>query len=528
MSRIFNLYSYLILIILLSACDRDSLNGNEYIQPFVDMVRIGIFTNSDEFQKPVTRGAYEDVILGTMPWVFVFDGNNEDAQLVEVEQAEMGLSGNSHVILTHRTTPVHVLIIANAPSQYSINSATYDFNKANLKTNMGMTLENFKANLKITSIISGIIPYDGGYLPMVGEKALDNITNNTTIGTSSEKLALTRIVAKVTVENTATEFTVQSWSISHAKDATFFYSSTPTGINMDFLPDIAAEEDAFYIYPSVANEGPSVIINGTYNNTPNQYYRLIFKDTSGLPIAINRNTWYKFIISKIDRPGFSSFNEAANSIPIAAAIEVADLNSHDTDNNGRFYIGTSNSQVLFYGLPTSLYHVATISTDAASSDLYLNDKNTIKVIPDGALTLSTQSVVLSPDGIIPGVTELKCDIGAGFTEAKIMIQLGDLDKVIELKKISGNISQQEAATLLTSAGSPFTTANVSDSYKNSWLFVSPNGSPANKHANYTPSSSFSLIYLYLQSNNSGADRFGEVFLSHETEGRVKVYVRQSL
>ena len=513
--------------ILLSACDRDSLNGNENIQPFADMVRIGIFTNSDEFQKPASKGAQEDVILGTMPWVFVFDGNDGNAQLVEVGQAQLGLSGNSHVMLTQRATPVQVLIVANAPSQYFIYSTTYDFNKTNLETHLGISLTNFKGNLRTAIAAPETIPYDGGYLPLVGEKALENITLNTTIGTPEAKLNLTRMVAKVTVENTDPEFTIQSWSISHAKDATLFYSSTPSGINMDFVPDIAAAEDTFYIYPSVASESPSVIINGTYKGVPNQYYRLIFKDSSGLPIAIARNTWYKFIISRVDRPGFSTFNEAANSIPIAVTIEVIDYNSHEIDNNGRFYIGTSNSQVLFYGLPSFLYPVVTISTNAKSSNLSLNDKNTIKVIPDGALTLSTQSVVLSSDGITPGVTELKCNINAGFTEAKIMIQLGDLNKVIDLKKISENISQQEAATLLTSASSQFTTLEVADSYKNSWLFASPNGSSSSKYTNYTPKTPFSSVYLYLLSNNSGVDRFGEVFLSRETEGRVKVFVRQS-
>ena len=541
-------YLILALTLLASSCISDPLHDNGVDPPVPEgKVRIGLYTDAGDFQRPVSRAAAdENSAAGTtsrMPWVFVFSGVGSTALLVEVKQSvPVGNPVVPHVVLIERGSPVEVLILANAPEQFSNGSQTFDFTEANLAMVLDdATLSDaydFLRTIDLTS--TAAIPYDGGYLPMVGSISLPNITASTSIGSGGSNVLLTRIVAKVTVTKTAENFTLDRWSVIGAKRNTrFFDSAVAVGNLMDFDDGVAEEGIAnpFYLYPSAGGE-TSVIVRGMYNGIANQYYKLAFKDfTTGSTLPIERNNWYKVDIVSVTGTGYSSFNDAKLAAPsnnMIAAISVVDLSAYDVTDNGDYYLGLSNSQVLFYGFPESAelpYTAVTVSTNATVAEVGGSVNSVSLIDVNGTLTLTTNSLNLSA-GTTQGVTDVKISaIGTDFISGKIVIRLGNLIRAVEVRKVSGGLSFTEGSTKLNfQSDDIYTTAELATPAEALWLAFSPDGVNT-VSGSYTQPNAAALTPVYLHTRGNIASvgavsRRGEVYLSRKAEGRVKAYVRQ--
>ena len=530
--------SYLLLVLLFTACIKGTYIDDK-ILPDVEenTVRVELFTNAEDFQKPVSK-ADETNTLGTMPWVFVFRGNDSSATLYEVKQAiQGGPSTVPYVGLIKYDSPVQIVIVANAPSQFKHGANVYPFNESNLYAEFnGNTLTYFIDNLKTTNVSMTGIPYNSGYLPMYGTTSLPSIAQGTSIGSSSSKVSLTRIVAKVSVASTISPsvFTINTWTMHNVRNDALFCKDVASGTPVGFNADIASAGSFFYVYTTADTDEPSVIIKATYNGISGQYYRLVFKgDNAGSRLSIQRNNWYQINITNVTNKGFNSPTAAAAAPPsndITASISIIDPTGYDMQDNGRYFLSSSNSKTLLLGIPSSQYSIATISTNARLADVqaYTGATNTItlsNVSPNNSITLATNSLNLSPDGSVVVATEINCNVNSNFSSATVTVNLGDITHVIGVS--SDLIQGSTAATteVIASSANPIISAVVADSYKTSWLYITPNRF-APYYTVYKPVTGLDRIYLYLE-DNTGPVRSGEVFISRHNDGRIKINVSQA-
>ena len=537
-------------MLLLTSCIKDKV----YPSPDPDSVtqekvNMRLYTDAEEFQQPLSRVADENEVAGTMPWVFVF--NNTTGNFIEVEQASpVGSPVVPYVMLTNTLNPVRIVIVANAPATFRDGTnAAVAFNKENLTSAFSATnYAGFISRLN-TSVIAALntIPYDGGYLPMVGETTLSGgIGNTSTIGSSGSKIPLTRIVAKVTVNSTAAGFTLAGWNVINTRNSTALYTGSLPGSSalISFDEGLATESgtnSTFYIYPSQSADNTTIIVKGTLDGgTTYHYYRLRFRnDVSNNSIAVERNKHYTFNITGVDRLGYNTYLSAINAtagisnnvLSVNYSMSVTDISSNDIKDNGTFFLGTSNSRVIFYDVPITMpYVVATISTNATSTML-IESRNSIMltdVIPVGSpVTISPSSLTLNGQTniTISGMTST-------FQSAKIIITLGDLVQEIDLYKMSlaGITNAAGGVPLMhdVSGYNYYTSAEVINEFGNPWLFVATDQYGAGRTTYYSkPALGLTdYLYVYVLANTGPTPRDGEIFLSHKTAGRVKVYVRQ--
>ena len=544
MIKLSNFLALGIIILASVSCAKEievSGDGNDIFLPD-GKVLINVYTNAENISQPSSRVADESSVSSTgyMPWVFVFSGNGDAAKFIEVKQAEMsGTPLMPRVLLTRRSGNVEVLVLANAPA-YFYNSGQKTFDEPTLTTLLsGKTLAQAKSLLQTVDITVNAIPYDGKPIPMVRSFSLSSgITSTTSIGTSTEKLALKRIVAKVTVAESVSDFAINGWSIAGAKKNCMFFNETvgTSGNTINFNDALSpGETEPIYVYASNAGES-FVIVKATYNGYTNQYYKLAFKDlATGTILPVERNKWYKFIITAVNEYGHSTFAGALAATAfnnITANLSVVDLDSYDIIDNGNYYLGVTNSQLLFYGLPqnSDLYKVVTVSTNATISMAGGVNTATLKnVNPIGSLALTSASSTIGlSSGTTPATTDIKIQtIGTGFISAEIEIRVGTLTKTIEINKADGILSFAAGSKLLNFQGNNvYTTAEISGTP--SWLTLSSNGTN-DLGISYTQTNATSLtqVYIKMQKNTTGI-RSADIFLSRATEGRVKAYIKQDI
>ena len=541
----------LVSTVLLAACVENQLYLNNPDNPATSngRVSIRIYTDADEFHRPLSKIVKENEIAGTMPWVFVF--NNITGNFVEVEQAS--LAGTTpaipHVLLTNTLNPVRIVIVANAPTTFrdGANMAVA-FNKLNLTTAFsGTNYTGFIERFNTAAITDlNTIPYYEDYLPMVGETTLaGGVSNTITIGSNDSKIALTRIVAKVTINNTAAGFILDSWNVIKTRNSTALYTGNlpdpSASALINFNEGIASSASTFYLYPSQSSDNTTIIVKGSIDGGMNYYYYpLLFRNNgaSASSIAVEQNKHYTFNIAGVERLGYNTYTDAvaavagiSNNLPsVSYKIAVTDISTHDIKDNGTFYLGMSNSRVIFYDVPITLpYTVATVSTDATAAML-VSERNTIAITdinPPESLTASVSPSSLTLGGqtniTISGMT-------SDFRSAKIVITLGDIVQEMELYKmmLAGITNAPGGIPMVHDlSGNYYTSAEVINEFGNPWLFVCTDALGTNMTTRYDlPLGITDYLYLYVLANTEPLPRDGEILLSHKTAGHVKVYVKQ--
>ena len=536
--------SYLVLglLFLTSACTQEPLidPGN----PIPDgKARVGLFTDLNNYQQPTSRAAADESSAsgtGRMPWVFIFKGTGTSATFYEVKQAVLD-GTNTYVMLALQSSAVEILLLANAPAYFHDGSTDVPLNETNLTTTLtGKTLAQTMALMRTVDASSTNILYDGGYLPMVGRTQLAKIESSVSIGTPSTKLSLKRIVAKVTVRETADNFTITNWSLINANKHTYFFDEAIfPAVFMNYTENLSVggEANPVYTYPAAADE-MAMIVKGVYNGTTCYYklgFRLFNSDPNDSGISVERNTWHKVVINGVFGMGYSSFADAVAGVEsnnIKATLSVTDLTSFDIIDNGQYYLGASNTQLLFYGVPTGgnlPYVAATIQTNATAAMAGgVNSITITGVTSAGSITLATSTLTLSTDGTTPGKTDIIISAidAATFISANIVVKVGGLQQTIEVRKVSDAFAFIGGAMLLNYQPDVYTTAELTDS----WFSLSADGIN-NVGTSYTQPNAASLtpIYLHAPLNflTGAVAQKGELFLSRQTQGRVKAFLSQN-
>lgn len=559
-------------ILLAISCTRDTFNEDRTSVDVPEgMALVPLHTNAKDYQTPVSRSTANEGLSSTeSPWVFVFIGSDDNAVFFEAKKSiVVGASNDPYVILTRQNESVRIVIVANAPSTFFNGTENVDFTTENLNNILsGKTiveaLNNYLNSPKVTTTDLSTILYDDSYLPMseIHDELTNGIDENSSIGKPSEKVALKRIVAKVTVTNSAPGFSLTGASVVRARNYGRLYQQPtaallPPATNADLFNYITPTKDIvapavnnttqatpIYIYESPKEDQTSVIVKGTYNEVQG-FYRLIFKskNETGNPVMdIERNKLYVFTITSINATGFSTINEAIASPPvndlINYSIAVVDMDSHDIIDNGLYYLGVSNTDLHIYSdSQENNITAVTISTNATDDALGFGAMKYYSLSGSGISTpggIFDAPLNLSPDGTTPGITEIKINTTADFVSGSIKIQLGNIIKEINIIRSGGELDFID--TILDPSGNgsatpEFSSASV-DPASNSWLSLalSTNGTNnvGSDYVQPTPNS-FSPIYIRAAANygDGAAPRPATVYLSRKTEGRIKLYIKQS-
>ncbi|NDV66111.1 hypothetical protein [Bacteroides sp. 224] len=361
-------------LLAFSCADNELLENSESVLPPVPegKARINLYTNVDYFQKPTSRAAIDESQINNQPWVFVFSGTADTSKFKEVKQAKL-MNGKTVVELSTSTAAVRVLVVANAPATFwnISTSKSVAFDASNLATvlagkSYAQAVNTILYSPKLLAAPTAS-PYDGGYLPMSGKYNLTSVTDDSNIGTTELPVELTRVVAKTTVINSQSGFTVEGLGAINTRACGRLYqegSTIPTASvtgKMNYInssDEIIAVIDAannvdnaLYLYESAAAEGVALILKGKHGTNASKYYKLQFKSSAdGKVVDIKRNHWYKFNISSIsESTGYKTVGEAIAGRFANVELVIEDMGSHDMIDNGKFYLGVSNSEFIHFG-----------------------------------------------------------------------------------------------------------------------------------------------------------------------------------
>lgn len=528
-----------IILFILAACNDEYIPGDTMSEETSeDVILVELFTSAQEFQKPVTRAAManENSIQGSMPWVLVFRGDNDNAMFFEVSRA-IDSNGSLAVPLTKTTSKSRIFIIANPPDQFfdgTVDNLSMDKTLLTSKLS-GKTYTQALAILNTQKLSSPqvSVPYAGGYLPMSASVNLNSINEQTTIGSVANKVLLTRIVAKVTVENLSQNFKLEGFTVTGAKQYGGFLQSSlliSTGNKVDYsalspadpVSGISSGNDPIYIYESAAGE-TSVIVKGRYNNVIG-YYRLVFKDSNNTLMSIGRNKWHQFKIKNVNISGYKTFEEAIVASPsnIMAELQVIDQSSMEINDNGQYYIGLTNSEFIVYSNVAQNNLTAVTVTHDAPLGIFTKTE-VLSASPVSSMSISVGNIIAN--GSVGG-TDIKINLKQEFNNGSIKLTIGNLDRVVQVKRIPMVMWQE--SNIVFNPG--YVSAKI-DSQGNggsSWLTLSTNG------VNYTDNEVTRLdnpgtVHLKVGNNSGNLLRSGGVvYLARkDSQGHSKLYITQS-
>lgn len=504
-------------------------------------VRLTLTMNTGGYEQPVTRA--NENLIGNTPWVFVFKGAGSTATFLEAKQAEYS-SGVTSVTLSPVNEAVRIMVLANVSTFFngSAEVALSETSLAALFTE-GTTTYNTAVNsllsVRLAATKQTTLPYgvSTDALPMSATLDLSSLNENTVINSTGTDgaggLLLRRAVAKVTVTNEASGFTLKgATAVNAPRNGTLFEPASMkdnTGNLTDYLTasnevlvttsGTNTNENPIYVYESRTNEATAVIIKGAYDGT-DYYYKLDFLDnTSGAAITVTRNKHYEFKLKSVNMPGYGTVAEAnaasASNGKVTAVITVTDLTSYDIIDNGEYYLGVSNSELLVYSDEAlTNYTALTIETDAPATVT----TRTISVSGTG-LSLATPSQQIATGA----PTDVKINLTTAFTTGTITLQLGNLKKTIAVKREDMVESSKQAI--------PFSGSYAAGKIEtgDSWLSLSLDGSNNSGTSEVVRPDQAGTLYLMVVSNigHPVNNRYGELFLSRqEEEGRVKILVKQ--
>lgn len=438
-----------------------------------DKVRLTIHADAGGFQLPTTRAGaaadeYSMYAAGRMPWVIVIDGAGIVVEMVQTTMdAEKGLPV---VELTKRDDPVMVGIVANMPGQvYARGGADseteevpgiYDFNEDFVANTIIGKDADLAAYWFFFPLLSSpyhtSLPYEGGYLPMFGfyDQPV-TIGEDTSIGTSENKVSLYRAVAKVTVESTAAGFEltgatavnvnrstcIGAWT---SDDAGGIGGMTSYSMEDDELTSVVGvttsgsktTTDPMYVYATYATHRSAVIFEGVYGGET-YFYKMDFMDSDLQRIDVTKNRHYKFVINAISGPGYGSAEEALagasfNSTGVVEGwVLVMDFLAHDVVDNGEYYLGLAWSEIEVWSDQAVEDELAIYVTTNATSDMGLT---TNVVTASNGITLSGTTLSLATSEGDTGETEIILGITEEFEHGTVTIRLGNLSKCVSVTR----------------------------------------------------------------------------------------------
>lgn len=540
----------LVLLTFFSACSIKEEVPGEPVTIGETKVRFELFTKAGTYGLPVSRAGENESVVDQQPWVLVFLGTGGTASFVEAVQAEL-YNGKTYVYLEEQAGNCQLLILANSPNRFYMNGVGYAYTADNLvNTLRGRDLDYACRNLLTEALIDPqyTVPYIGQKLPMSDLVNLSKIDASVTI----PNIQLKRIVGKIVVENTDADFVLEGITVvaNVAKNSKLHNLTDALEQNIgaenlvEYRKDdsyalniVDAEEivtggqttknNPLYVYEthSLSND-TYLVIRGQYKGEM-FFYKMALVNNDQHVLDILRNTEYIFTITSVRGRGFISMADAkaslASNTNLDYSILVQEESSYEIVSNNEYYLGVTNSHFEIYASAASgtAYVAFSLITDCKSEN-----------IGERTITATSGLRIVSPvDGMIPVSTTLpsqvKIEMLAGFTSGEIELRLGNLRKIVTVKRREQVTSSGTIISSFIDDGY-YISAYVEDYVNHSWLKLGPEEGEVRNDPDYIYVDN-GKIKLYVEKNTSG-NREGVVYVSvgKGITQRIKVYITQGI
>lgn len=540
----------LVLLTFFSACSIKEEVPGEPVTIGETKVRFELFTKAGTYGLPVSRAGENESVVDQQPWVLVFLGTGGTASFVEAVQAEL-YNGKTYVYLEEQAGNCQLLILANSPSRFYMNGVGYAYTADNfVNTLRGRDLDYACRNLLTEALIDPqyTVPYIGQKLPMSDLVNLSKIDASVTI----PNIQLKRIVGKIVVENTDADFVLEGITVvtNVAKNSKLhnLTDALEQNIGADNLVEyrkddsyalniVDAEEivtggqttknNPLYVYEthSLSND-TYLVIRGHYKGE-SFFYKMALVNNDQHVLDILRNTEYIFTITSVRGRGFISMADAkaslASNTNLDYSILVQEESSYEIVSNNEYYLGVTNSHFEIYASAASgtAYVAFSLITDCKSES-----------IGERTITATSGLRIVSPvDGMIPVSTTLpsqvKIEMLAGFTSGEIELRLGNLRKIVTVKRREQVTSSGTIISSFIDDGY-YISAYVEDYVNHCWLKLGPEEGEVRNDPDYIYVDN-GKIKLYVEKNTSG-NREGVVYVSvgKGITQRIKVYITQGI
>lgn len=192
--------------------------------------------------------------------------------------------------------------------------------------------------------------------------------------------------------------------------------------------------EPLYLFESPAQNKTFVIVKGSYNGVMGYHKLDLLTSDKKAYLDITRNYQYIVHITKISTVGYSTADEAiqneASNRDIEYNITVTDPSSHDIITNGEQYLGVSNSSLIIYQTDGMSNFVATKLSYTTANNW---QSGSITATGDG-LSLSNGQKTMTLPNTGSSDQEIGINITSGFSVGALTIRIGDLCKVIDIKR----------------------------------------------------------------------------------------------
>lgn len=375
----------------------------------------------------------DDYYNGDGVYLLLFNGNNDDSKLLQSVRTSAGTENTLYAKLKNNANAKHIYIVAN------VESYIKDWGE---NTTLGEIKEALKMSLPQTKgVLTAIVTPQ----PMIGYAYLENgIQDNVSIGTTSAPIFLNRSTAKISLYNQASNMKLEGANLISAPVAGYLFDM-PTKLSgiakansgkggdieeMLITPAKDEQNCELYTYESDDTKSTAIVIKATYLNTT--YFYRIDLNTKEAKYALNRNFNYIVTIKAVEKMGYKTAEEAINN-PAANLkydINVVDAYARDIISNGTYYLGVSNTEYYAFADAISADEVICTVSHNAPKDIVGSFS-----VEEGDITLASTSFPAG-NGTDQNITLKISSVPTTFTEGKIKIMLGNLERTITIRKES--------------------------------------------------------------------------------------------
>lgn len=376
-----SVFMLLALLLLLLGCSRSDVTP--------DVVQGKLML---KLSNPGTYAVSDESDINELHVLF-FDSNGNFIVCNEASKVE-GL--NQYEVVAPIKTGMTLLIVANGEASIGKLSLTAG------STSVSEVMSNLEYSFGFDDLNSSM-----QYIPMFCKKT--NVNVSATAPQTFNSISLTRSLAKVEVVNSAYGFNLDEVYVVNASNQ----GRIACDGSSNFIPDVtrvdrAMSTSAFYLFECDNSSNNSdnwtkLVVVGSYNGQ-SYYYPIFFKGDDDGYSSVVRNYHYKFTITSVSGPGYSSLAEAKVSRPINFTVEVTSWTSNAKQifkdeiyevalTSSSFTLGGGKGASASVGITTDTdislwtYAVAT-STDPPTANSFVSLDN----ISDGNFSFATSNV----------------------------------------------------------------------------------------------------------------------------------------
>lgn len=441
----------------------------------------------------------------------------------------------------------NVLIIANADSLLKdVLGAPYSPESTTTREH---SLQSIKESLltKTLSTSAGGFTKDQPDFPIKMTSAIQRFENGlkegVTIPEDGTAIALTRMLAKITIKSTLSKdiFKLEGATVCDVAQQGYILPVDSARISTIDRISYKGEQDEMavdttetglgtmpmYVYETNVGVSPDpvkVIIKAKYHGE-SSYYRLDIRlkndETSKKGISLQRNHEYIIEIKNVDAAGWNSYQLARNNPAENIEFEVSDKDNSDTEVIGGYSFSIDYENVDIYADSLSSVMLARVTTDYP----LLEGGDLGNISASGGMTL------LSSPKFIVGQNYMDILVGvpSSFSQGAVNIELGNYNKQIKVIKYHSldihldnlQYSNIKSARIQSGSGSTdlrWVGLSVEDYYNpvSNGMFLDESQLAVN---NYN-------LYIYLNENLQRTPREAELSLVDIKGMKRKVYINQ--